>query len=112
MIYLDELSEYPAWILCLIAIGIAALVYGVLLLSEAKSTDEDSSDEDEFDDSKIRKRRKKKKPEPEDVFADCDKWLKTWQSRFSIGEDADRPELQIGESEIKPTIHHKNGSEE
>ncbi|CAG8473190.1 17177_t:CDS:2 [Cetraspora pellucida] len=112
MIYLDELSEYPAWVLSLIAIGIAALVYGVLLLSEAKNVIEDSSDEDEFDDSKVRKRRKKKKPEPEDVFNDFDKWVETLQSRFSISEDADRPELQIEEPEIKSTTHHNDGSKE
>ncbi|CAG8492663.1 10343_t:CDS:2, partial [Ambispora gerdemannii] len=36
MIYLNELDTYPTWALFLVLLGIASLVYGVLLLSEAK----------------------------------------------------------------------------
>ncbi|CAG8452239.1 840_t:CDS:2 [Ambispora leptoticha] len=38
MIYLNELDSYPTWALFLVLLGIASLVYGVLLLSEAKET--------------------------------------------------------------------------
>ncbi|CAG8523087.1 11139_t:CDS:2, partial [Scutellospora calospora] len=61
MIYLDELSEYPAWALCLIAVGIAALVY----------------------DSKGSKKHKKKPSESEDVFANFDQWLASWRKWFA-----------------------------
>ncbi|CAG8759717.1 11343_t:CDS:2 [Gigaspora rosea] len=106
MIYLDELSEYPAWALLLIAIGIAALVYGVLLLSEAKE-DEDE-DESDIDDIKV---HKKKKHEPEDVFVSFDKWFSTlkWPSilkkRFRSGK-VDKSEVQTEDSRIKSTAFH------
>ncbi|KAF0448600.1 hypothetical protein F8M41_002636 [Gigaspora margarita] len=106
MIYLDELSEYPAWALLLIAIGIAALVYGVLLLSEAKEDeDENESDIDDI------KGHKKKKHEPEDVFVSFDKWLSTlrWPSilkkRFRSGK-VDKSEVQMEDSRIKSTAFH------
>ncbi|CAG8654553.1 25258_t:CDS:2 [Dentiscutata erythropus] len=103
MIYLDELSEYPAWVLLLIAIGIAALVYGVLLLSEAKEDEDLSDDEDESDinTSKVQKRHKKKDPESEDVFVSFDKWLTTLRNRFRSGK-VNQSELQMEEFDAKP----------
>ncbi|CAJ0841648.1 15643_t:CDS:2 [Entrophospora sp. SA101] len=40
MIYLDELSSYPFWALLLVTVGIATLIYGVLLLSKSKEEPE------------------------------------------------------------------------
>jgi len=41
MIYLDELSKTPAWAIFVVMLGIGSLIYGVLLLSEAKEDPKD-----------------------------------------------------------------------
>lgn len=36
MIYLNEIGDYPGWALVLVLVGVAVLIYGVKLLSQAK----------------------------------------------------------------------------
>ncbi|KAG9285774.1 hypothetical protein G9A89_013199 [Geosiphon pyriformis] len=45
MIYLNELASFPPWALFLVMLGIGTLVYGVLLLSQAKDSPEGFKDE-------------------------------------------------------------------
>ena len=44
MIYLDELSKTPAWAIFVVMLGIGSLIYGVLLLSEAKEDPKDGEE--------------------------------------------------------------------